>query len=71
MKYLVVFERGPKGWGAHVPDLPGCVAAAQTRDQARRLIRGALPLHIEALQQAGEQVPRPVSECEVVEVQRD
>jgi len=68
MKYLVVVERGESSWGAHVPDLPGCVAAAPERDGVVRLIREAIALHIEALSQAGEPVPRAASEAELVEV---
>jgi predicted RNase H-like HicB family nuclease len=40
MRYMVVIERGGASWGAHVPDLPGCVAVGETRDEALRLIRG-------------------------------
>jgi len=25
-KYAVIFEKSSNGWGAFVPDLPGCVA---------------------------------------------
>jgi predicted RNase H-like HicB family nuclease len=32
MKYLVVVEEGENGFGAYVPDLPGCVAAAHSRE---------------------------------------
>jgi predicted RNase H-like HicB family nuclease len=34
MKYLVVVEEveGENGFGAYVPDFPGCVAAANSRD---------------------------------------
>ena len=28
MKYLVIVEEGETSFGAYVPDLPGCVAAA-------------------------------------------
>ena len=31
MRYLVVVVEGPTSFGAYVPDLPGCVAAAETR----------------------------------------
>ena len=68
MKYLVVLEHGKSGWGAHVPDLPGCIAAGATREEALRLIREAIALHIEGLQDAGEPVPSPTSVGEVVEV---
>ena len=68
MKYLVVVERGEAGWGAHVPDLPGCIAAGKTREEALRLIREAMALHLEALHVAGEAIPGAASEGTVVEV---
>lgn len=68
MKYLVIVENGEDGWGAHVPDLPGCIAAGEPRDEVLRLIREAISLHIEGLLEAGEPVPSPSSEGEVVEV---
>ena len=68
MKYLVVIENGKKGWGAHVPDLPGCIAVGETRDEALRLIHEAIAFHIEGLREAGEAVPRPSSEGDVVDV---
>ena len=57
MKYLVVVERGEASWGAHVPDLPGCVAVGDTREEAVKLIEEAIELHIESLREHGEPVP--------------
>jgi predicted RNase H-like HicB family nuclease len=68
MQYLVVIEKGPRSWGAHVPDLPGCVAAAKTRAAVVKLIGEAIEFHIEGLKQAGEPVPRPRSEARLVDV---
>ena len=68
MKYLVVVERGTDGWGAHVPDLPGCIAAGETREEALQLIREAIVFHGEGLQKAGEAIPSPSSEGEIVDV---
>ena len=67
MKYAVVIERGPNSYGAHVPDLPGCVAAASTRDEVYALIREAVQMYIEALEEEGLPVPEPQS-YELVEV---
>ena len=67
MKYAVVIERGPNSYGAHVPDLPGCVAAANTRDEVYTLIRDAIQMYIEALEEEGLPVPEPQS-YELVEV---
>lgn len=68
MEYLVVVEKGKTGYGAYVPDLPGCVAAASTRREVLKLIREGITLHIEALREAGQEVPPPISESEVVRI---
>jgi predicted RNase H-like HicB family nuclease len=68
VKYLVVIEKGPRSWGAHVPDLPGCIAAAKTRDEVVKLIKEAIELHIEGLKADGLEVPAPHSEARIVEV---
>ena len=68
MKYLVVVEKSRTGFSAYVPDLPGCVAAAETRSELVPLIREAIEFHIEGLKQAGEPVPQPTSQGEVVDV---
>jgi len=68
MRYLVVIEEGPTSWGAYVPDLPGCVAVGESREEVARLIREAVPLHLEALRAAGQAVPEPHSAAELVEV---
>jgi predicted RNase H-like HicB family nuclease len=61
MKYAVVIEKGPNSYGAHVPDLPGCVAAAETREEVYTLIREAIALYVEALKEEGLPVPEPQS----------
>ena len=68
MRYMVVIEKGDTSWGAHVPDLPGCVAVGETREEALQLIREAIEFHIDGLKQEGVPVPTPSSEGEFVEV---
>ena len=63
MEYTVILECGPKNWSAYVPDLPGCVAAARTRNETERLIREAVLLHLEALREDGLPVPPPATEA--------
>jgi predicted RNase H-like HicB family nuclease len=69
MRYMVVVEKGDTSWGAHVPDLPGCVAVGETKDEVLRLVREAIELHIEALKEDGLAVPPPSSQGEFVEVE--
>ncbi len=68
MKYLVVYEQSPNNWSAYVPDLPGCVAAADTREDVRRLISEAIALHLEALRDYDEPLPKPGTWTEEIEV---
>ena len=68
MQYLVVVEQGPTSFGAYVPDLPGCVAAGETREEALELIREAIEFHIEGLRQEGQPVPAPSSTSAVIDV---
>ena len=68
MRYAVVIEKGPKGFGAYVPDLPGCVAVAKTRGAVLKLVHGAIEFHIEGLKSDGEPVPKPASSVAFVEV---
>ena len=68
MRYMVVIERGETSWGAHVPDLPGCVAVGETREEVLQLIREAIEFHIDGLKEDGLPVPTPNSEGESVEV---
>ncbi len=68
MKYAIVVEKGDTSYGAYVPDLPGCVAAAETRDEVLKLIKEAIEYHLEGLRADGDAIPEPHSEMEYVEV---
>jgi predicted RNase H-like HicB family nuclease len=67
-EYAVIYEQGPTSWGAWVPDLPGCVAAGETRVEVEALIREAIEAHIENLREHGETVPPPSSSVGAVQV---
>ena len=69
MEYLVVVEKGPSSYGAYVPDLPGCVAAAESKDEVLALIKEAIEFHLDGLKEGGEPIPSPASTSEVVEVE--
>ncbi|WGG49303.1 type II toxin-antitoxin system HicB family antitoxin [Rugamonas sp. DEMB1] len=68
MRFLVVVEEGPSSFGAHVPDLPGCVAVGATREEVLASIDEAIQLHIEDIKASGLPVPQAVSTMATVEV---
>jgi predicted RNase H-like HicB family nuclease len=58
-EYVFIVEEGDTSFGPYVPDLPGCVAVGESRDEAIDLIREAIEMHIESLRENGEMVPSP------------
>ncbi len=68
MRYAVIVEEGKTSFGAYVPDLPGCVAVAETRDEVVRLIEEAIEFHVEGLRQDNQPIPEPSSSIEYVEI---
>jgi predicted RNase H-like HicB family nuclease len=69
MQYLVILEKGPTSYGAHVPDLPGCIAVGDTKEEVLTLIREAIQFHLDDMKQDGEPIPPPSSTSELVEVE--
>lgn len=57
MRYAVVYERTPNNYAAYVPDLPGCIATGETRDEVERLIRDGIRLHLDSMRRSGESIP--------------
>lgn len=67
-QYTVIYERGEHNWSAYVPDLPGCIATAATREELENSIREAIEFHVEGMRLYGDPVPEPTVEAGLVEV---
>jgi predicted RNase H-like HicB family nuclease len=68
-RYAVVIEKMESGYGAFVPDLPGCVAAGDSYEETEQLIREAIPFHIEGMRANGESIPEPTTRIEFVDAE--
>jgi len=68
IRYSVLYEKGAKSWGASVPDLPGCIAVAKSREDVEVLIREAIEGHLAAMRDCGIPVPAPAHMVGEVEV---
>ena len=68
MTYMVVIEKGGNSFGAYVPDLPGCAAVGETREEVLHLIREAVDLHVVSMREHGDPLPEPASTIEYVQV---
>jgi len=59
IRFIVRIYRYGGDYSAMVPDLPGCVAAADTVEAVRKLMAEAITLHLELMLEAGQRIPPP------------
>ena len=59
LTYAVVFVLDVNGWGAYVPDVPGCVSVGDTWEEMLEMIDEALTFHIEGTFEDGDPLPEP------------
>jgi predicted RNase H-like HicB family nuclease len=67
-RYPVIIEETGTGYSAYSPDVPGCAAAGDTKEQTRQNFQEALAAHFEAMREIGESIPEPNSSVDYVEV---
>ena len=68
MKYAIVIEKAPgSNYSAYVPDLPGCVAAADTLEEIKRLMQEGIEFHLEGMREDGTPIPEPTTQVDVVD----
>ena len=68
MRYAMVIEKSHTGFGAYVPDLPGCVALGETMTETEQLIREAVEFQLEGLREDGIPAPEPSTVAQYVDV---
>jgi len=67
-RFLIVVEEAGANYSAYSPDLSGCVATGDTREDAEKNMREAIQLHIEGLREDGLPIPTSTSIAEYVVV---
>jgi len=68
LKYAVIFEPSEDGYGAYVPDLPGCVTVGDTLAETQANIREAISGHLAVMKEFGETIPQPTTLAQYVEI---
>jgi len=59
-KILVIIEKGETSYGAYSPDVSGCVAVGDTREEVEQLMRKALRSHLQMMRE--DHLPLPASQ---------
>jgi predicted RNase H-like HicB family nuclease len=68
VRYLIIIEKAESNYSAYSPDVPGCVATGQTREETIRNIQEALAFHLEDLREDHLPLPEPQTTAEYVTV---
>ena len=58
--YIALLRKDPSSdYGVDFPDLPGCITAGRTLDEARKMAVEALALHLQGMAEDKEPIPAP------------
>lgn len=67
VKYTIIIEKAADGgYGAYVPDLPGCIGMGSTREEVMQNIAEAINFHIEGMKAEGIPIPQSTTEAETL-----
>ena len=67
MRYRIIYGRTRRNYAGYTPDLPICIAAADTLDRCRLLMRQGIRYHLEALAEQGDVRPKPTGYLEILD----
>jgi len=67
-RFLIIVEDAGNNFSAYSPDLPGCVATGDTREETEKNMHEAIQLHIVGLREDGLPIPTSTSIAEYVVV---
>lgn len=65
IRHAIIIEKAADGgYGAYVPDLPGCTGMGATKEEVLENIAEAIELHLEGMKAEGLPIPPPITEAE-------
>jgi predicted RNase H-like HicB family nuclease len=67
-RFLIVIEKANGNYSAYSPDLPGCPATGETRDQVARNMYEAIEKHVRGLLDDKPPVPESTSFAEYIAI---
>ncbi len=67
-RFLVIIERANGNYSAYSPDLPGCVATGETREEAEQDMYEAIEMQVQGLLEDSLPVPESQSFAEYITV---
>ena len=65
---LVIIEKGETSYGAYPPDVPGCVAVGDSREEVEQRMREALRSHLQMMREQHLPLPEPQTVVEYMDI---
>jgi predicted RNase H-like HicB family nuclease len=63
MQYAIVIEKVPgTNYSAYVPDLPGCIATADSLEEIKRLMEEGIAFHLDGMRADSLPIPEPTTQ---------
>ena len=66
--YWVIYEKSSTGYGAYVPDLPGCITTGKTLEDTQANMQEAITGHLAIMREYGDPIPPPTTVAECVPI---
>ena len=68
-QYAIIIEKVPgSNYSAYVPDLPGCIATADSVAEIKRLMEEGIAFHIAGMREDGLPIPEPTTQVAYADV---
>ena len=67
-RILVIIEKGEHSYGAYSPDVPGCVAVGETREEVEHLMKEALQEHLQMMREEHLPLPESLNEAQYMDI---
>ena len=67
-RFLIIIEKTNGNYSAYSPDLPGCIATGNTREETERNMHEAVEMHVQGMIEDKVPVPQSVSLAEYIAV---
>ena len=67
-RFLVIIEKADANYSAYSPDLPGCVATGETREEAEKNMLEAMAVHIQGMKEDHQPIPQTSSFAEYIAI---
>jgi predicted RNase H-like HicB family nuclease len=58
-EYLIIIEKTKTGYSAYSPDIDGCIAVGDTKEECEHSMKESLKFHIQLMLEKGYEVPKP------------